>query len=119
MLVKSTGVLLHLSCLLSHGFDALQADLPKSLALNEAAHVLTSDERDVAAELRHIKVNQHSPMVIFLGCHVGKNMCSIRMMVPQPLGEIGVGSAILFLTADRERENLWLCEIVEGLHGIT
>ena len=41
------------------------------------------------------------------------------MMVLQRLDEIGVGSAILFLTADRKRENLWLREIVEGLHGVT
>jgi hypothetical protein len=50
MLVESTGVLLHLSCLLPHGFNALQADLPKPLPLNETAHVLASDERDVAAK---------------------------------------------------------------------
>ena len=116
MLVKPTGVLLHLSCLLSHGIDALQADLPKSFALNETAHVLPPDERDVAAELRHIKVNQHSPMVIFLCCHIGKDMCGIGMMFPQSVSEIGVDSAILFLTADCKRENFGLGEVIEGLH---
>ena len=47
-------------------------------------------------------------MVIFLRCHVGKNMCSIGMLLPQSLGEIGVDSAVLFLTADCKRENFWL-----------
>jgi len=117
MLVKPTGVLLHLSCLLSHGVDALQADLPKSHTLHETAHVLTPDKRDVAAELRHVEVDQHSPVVIFLCCHVGKDMCGIRMMLPQPLGKVGVDTAILFLTADGKRENFWLCEIIEGLQG--
>jgi hypothetical protein len=40
-------------------------------------------------------------------------MSGIRVMFPQPLGKIGVDSAILFLAADRKRENLGLSEIVE------
>jgi hypothetical protein len=39
-------------------------------------------------------------------------------MFPQSFCEIGVDSAVLFLTADRKGENFWLGEIVEGLHGV-
>ena len=119
MLVKPTGVLLHLSGLLSHGVNALQADLPKSLAMNKTSNVLAPDERDVAAELRHVQVDQHSPVVIFFCRHIGKDIGGIRMMFPQPLGEIGVDSAVLFLTADCKGENFWLGQIVKVFQGFT
>ena len=119
MLVKPTGVLLHLSGLLSHRVDALQADLLKSFALNETAHVLPPDERDMAAELRRVQVDQHSSMVIFLCRHIGKDICGIRMMFPQSFCEIGVDSAILFLAADRKRDNFWLGEIIKSFQYLT
>ena len=55
-------------------------------------------------------------MVIFLCCHVGKDMCGIRMMLPQPLGKIGIDLAILFIAADRKGENFCLLKIVERFH---
>jgi hypothetical protein len=57
-------------------------------------------------------------MVVFLCCHIGEDICCIRMMFPQSFCEIGVDSAVLFLTADGKRENFWLGEIVDGVHDV-
>ena len=58
-------------------------------------------------------------MVVFLCCHIGKDICGIRMMFPQSFCEIGIDSAVLFLAADRKGENFWLGQIVKVLQGLT
>jgi hypothetical protein len=55
-------------------------------------------------------------MVVFLCCHVGKNMSGIRMVLSQALSEIGVYSAVLLFAANRKGENFCLFKLFERLH---
>ena len=118
MLIKSTSILLHLSRLLSHGIDAVQANLPEPLTLYETAYILTSDQWDMAAKLGHIEVDEPPPMIVFLGGHVGKHLRRIGVVLSQSLSEIGINSAILLFTAYCKRKDFQFRQIIKLFHGV-
>jgi hypothetical protein len=105
--------------LLPDGFYAMHTNLPKLFALDEAAHVLSSNERNVTAKLRHIEVDQHTSMFVFFRGHVGKDLRRGRMTFPQRLGEIGVDASIFLLAADGKGEDLSLGELIKRSHPQT
>ena len=45
-------------------------------------------------------------MLVLFSSHIRKNAGRVRVFFAQPFREIGVSSAVLFLAADRERQNL-------------
>jgi len=114
MLIKPTRILLHLSRLLSNGIDALQSNLPEPFALYETQYVLTSDQRDMAAELGLIQIDQQPPMLVLLGGHVGKHLRCVGVVFLQSLSEIGIRSAILLFTAYRKRKDFRFRKIIKG-----
>jgi hypothetical protein len=105
MLVEPGRVLLHLLGLLSYRLDALQADLPEFLAVNEPADVSPPDQRNMFAELGSIQIDQYPPMIVFLFGHVGKHPSRVGVVTPQPLGEIDVDAPVLLFAGNSEGED--------------
>jgi hypothetical protein len=118
LLVEPGRVLFHLLGLQSYRPDALQADLPEFLAVNEPPDVLAPDQRNMFAEFGRIQIDQHPPMTVFFVGHVGKHTGRVGVVIPQSLREIGVDPAVLLLAADRQRQNLLLGQIIERFQSL-
>ena len=91
--------------------------MPHRLLRDVAADVIPAHERYVVAEFRHEQVDEPAPVVVLLGRHLVEHFRACRVVVVQPVGEIGENARVLLLIADGESQNLTLGQIVEFAHG--
>jgi hypothetical protein len=64
---------------------------------NEALHVVTTDERQVLAELRPIKVKQHAAMADLFIRHPIEDLGRSSVALPQCFGEAAIDAIVLLL----------------------
>ena len=85
--------------------------------VDEAAHVLAADQRDVLAEFVAVEFEQAlAVLALFLG-HLGEDIGAGRVLGPQAFGDIDVDAVVLFLVGDRQREDLPLGQVGEVAHA--
>ena len=68
------------------------------------------------AEFFRVQIDQAAPVVVFLRRHVEKYLGAVGELLTQPLGEIGVDTAVLLLRADRQSQDLALGQGREIAH---
>ena len=98
------------------GLQAERADEPDGLAVDEAAHVLPADVRDVVAEARLVKFQQTMAVAILLAAHLAEFGGLFGIIFLQAVGKILVDARVLFLQRDGEREDFLFGEAVECFH---
>ena len=92
-------------------------DLPDRLVLDEAAHILAADQRNMLAEFRPVQFEQALAMLaLFLG-HLGEDLGAAGILAPQALGDVGIDAVVLFLVGDRQGEDFAFGEVGKVAHG--
>lgn len=109
--VEAAGVGLYPPRLATDRLDAARDHLPRRLVARRPLDVLAPDLRDVLAGPARVEVDERAAVpALFLG-HVVEHAGAVGVFVPQTLGEVGVGAAVLFLVGDRQGEHFLLGEV--------
>ena len=114
--VEELGLPLHAFGHVADGVELQRLDLPNRLMMDEAANVLAADQRDVLAEFFPIEVEQHAPMIGFLGGHFAEHGRTARVFAAQSLGDIDIDATVFFLIGDGEGEDFAFGQIGEVAH---
>jgi hypothetical protein len=85
--------------------------------VDETAHILAADQRNVLAEFRAVEFEQALAMSAFLLGHLGKDMCAGGVFGSQAFGNVGIDAVVLFLVGDRQCEDLPLRQVGKIAHG--
>src|SRR5580704_5575991 len=115
-LVEALALRFHQLCLGTHFFEAERPCEPQRLALEKAFHVLPADQRDVVAELLAVEVEEAVTVTVLLGRHRGEHSRRSGIALARRIREVAVGTAVLLLESDGERQQLLLRQIREVLH---
>ena len=102
--------------LIADGLQTERLHQPNRLAVDEAAHVLPADERDVVAEFLLKQLDQPAAMARFLLAHAVEDRGRGGEIFAQALGVVGVDALVFFLQRNSQRQDLALREAVEALH---
>ena len=114
--IKASGGALHLARVRAHDVEPQGPLMPHRLLRDVAADVIPAHERNVVAEFRHEQVDEPAPVVVLLGRHLVEHFGACRVVVVQPVGEIGENARVLLLIADGESQNLTLGQVIEIAH---
>ena len=102
------------------GADGVQVQrrhLPNRLALDEAAYVLAPDQRNVLTELAAVNVQQASAMFALLSRHLCEDVRTACIVTAQPLGNVQVDTAVLFLVGNRQGKDFTFAQFGKISHG--
>src|SRR5207248_10923125 len=97
-------------------FEAERPCEPQRLALDKAPHVLPADQRDVVAELLAVEVEEAVTVAVLLLRHRGEHPRRSGVALAHRIRAIGIGTAVLLLEIDGERQQLLLRQIRKVLH---
>jgi hypothetical protein len=78
---------------------------------DEAADILTADQRNVFAELLPVEFQQAAAMGAFLAGHFGEHLGAAGIFLAQSFGDIEVDAAVLFLVGDGKRQDFPLGQV--------
>src|SRR5262249_2653102 len=109
--IKARGLELHGLGVFAYVIEPQRPGPPERLLRNESLDVLAADERQVLAELRAVKLEQHGAMAHLLVRHLVEHLCRGREVLAQSLRKAAIDAAVLLLIGDGERENLLLGQI--------
>ena len=115
--VELLGLGFHAFGEVAHFVEVQRIDLPDRLVVDEAAHVLAADQRNVLAEFRPVEFEQALAMLALLLGHLGEDIGAGRVVGPQAFGDIGIDAVVLFLVGDRQREDFAFRQVGEIAHG--
>ncbi|OIQ72740.1 hypothetical protein GALL_456330 [mine drainage metagenome] len=96
------------------GAELLQIDglhQPQRFALDEAAHVLTADQRNAVTEPRAVDLDQTVTMGVFFGRHAAKELRGVREVSHQRIGILAVDAGVVFFERYRQRQQLLLGQL--------
>ena len=115
--IETRRVQLHIGRQSTDFVDAERANLPDRLALNIAANVVATNERDVLAELRDEEIDEAPAMSVLLSRHFGEDFRGRRVTLAHALRDVGVDPAVFLFVADGQRHELSLGKISEFTHA--
>ncbi len=105
--VKAAGFHFHDFGLAARDFHAEWTHHPHRAALQEAAHVLAADGRDVIAKAMLKHGQQAVAMHGFFGTHLFKHCRGGRIGLAEGVSEFAVDSPVLLFVGDRQGQNLF------------
>ena len=80
--------------------------MPHRLHRDVTADVIAPHQGNMIAEFRHEKIDEATPMTVFLHRHLVEHLGAGRIIVVQAVSEIGENARVLLLVADGEGQNL-------------
>ena len=112
-LIKALRLQFHHLRLSSCHVHAQRTNQPIRPALQKPFHVLAPDQRNVVAKALPERGQQPVPMHRLFLAHLFEHLRRRRIAFAQRVGKLPVNAPILFLRRDRQRQNLFLTQILE------
>jgi len=115
--VEARRLVLHVLGELAHLVELERRHQPERLLLDEAFHILASDQRQVFAEFRPVELEQPGAVAHLLIRHRVEDLRRCRICRSQPLGEAAIYPAVLVLVGDGEGDDFLFGEVGKAFHG--
>ena len=116
--IEALGLEFHVLGELAHLLEPERPHQPERLLrLDEALHVLATDQRQIVAEFLAVEVEQHGAVVHFLFRHLVEYLGGGGKLLAQAFGETAIDAAVLFFVGDGKRQHFLFGEVGKSFHG--